>query len=164
MFECCGVCRDPFVPSPTLVRVTCWGCRLHFHERCLHMSEPEVRVFRERRVWWCPPCSQQRATRGLRLEDLPGTTNYCDMAVCVSLPTTSYIILYPSTLYSMPKHAFPCTLRRLMISISCDSVRAMLRHARAPTSSTSTQILTLLGTTDSITLALNCSCELHVSG
>lgn len=76
MSEFCGCCHNAFVPAPTIVRVSCWGCRLNFHEQCLRMSEPEVRMFRERRIWWCPPCSQERAMRGLRLDDPPGKSIY----------------------------------------------------------------------------------------
>ncbi|KAG8323979.1 hypothetical protein J6590_103325 [Homalodisca vitripennis] len=68
----CNRCQDKSVP--TLVRVTCWGCREGYtvHEKCFHMEEPEKRLYVEKKIWWCPPCLKARTARGYKLEDPPG--------------------------------------------------------------------------------------------
>ncbi|KAG8331939.1 hypothetical protein J6590_031183 [Homalodisca vitripennis] len=67
----CNRCQDKSVP--TLVRVTCWGCREGYtvHEKCFHMEEPEKRLYVEKKIWWCPPCLKARTARGYKLEDPP---------------------------------------------------------------------------------------------
>uniref|UniRef100_A0A1B6GEQ0 Uncharacterized protein n=1 Tax=Cuerna arida TaxID=1464854 RepID=A0A1B6GEQ0_9HEMI len=73
MSDSCKRCQDTFVSPPTIIQVSCWGCRHSFpvHEKCLHLDEPEKRLFVEKKIWWCPPCLKERTARGFKLEDPP---------------------------------------------------------------------------------------------